>query len=115
MPVNNELAIAQSNYVSSGRALVKFLDLAFSVVGGPSFFESLESDDEFQILKLCVDARGLLGSLISESEASSLAALRPPSDLKYRENLEAFVARWNRSQEYYAQGSLTPSDLPSTL
>ncbi|KAI2491475.1 hypothetical protein MHU86_23090 [Fragilaria crotonensis] len=79
----------------------------------------MESDQEFALFdsafKSSIDTNGPGGSLISESEASSLATIRPTSDLTYGDNLRAFVAKWNRSQDYYAQGYFQPSDLPPAL
>ncbi|KAI2508644.1 Coagulation factor 5/8 C-terminal domain [Fragilaria crotonensis] len=79
----------------------------------------MESDQEFalfhSVFRSSIDSTGVAGSLISDSEASSLATVRPASDLIYSENLGAFVARWNRSQDYYARGYFQPSDLPPAL
>jgi hypothetical protein len=83
------------------------------------FFQPLASGwriEEFDLIyKSSVDTSGPMGSLISDDEHTSLSNIRPLSDTVYRENLRAFVARWNRSQEYYALGYFQPSDLPSSL
>ncbi|KAI2492738.1 hypothetical protein MHU86_21813 [Fragilaria crotonensis] len=119
LQVDNEVAIAQANSVRSNEALAVCIELAFFVFGGSTFFDSLESEEEFKlfdaVFKSSIDSSKDMGSFISDDEQTSLSTIRPSSDLIYGEKLRAFVAKWNRSLDYYSRGYFEPSDVPSGL
>lgn len=91
------------------------LDVFAEILGGPQWLPPMQSGNFqpwFELLATAVAVSGEDGERISASEDTALRSHPFAADFS-AEEVAGFIARWNRTVDYYAAGILASSDVPA--
>jgi len=106
---------AQPYFLQLNRAIAFVAPLA-NVLGGDVWLQDVDDSSWtawFTVFAAAIQTGSPAGAQISAAELSQLLALPLPSPSLTPADARQFVARWNRSLDYYSRGIFTVSQVPT--